>query len=551
MRAVVSEGSTIGTYRVLHKLGQGGMGVVYVGEHTLLGRRAAIKVLLPELSANKEIVHRFFNEAKAVTQIADPGIVQVFDFGYDATGSAFIIMELLEGEPLDRRLQRIGQMAPPDAVRLMRLICTSLYAAHAKGIIHRDLKPENIFVIGDPAVTGGERAKILDFGIAKLSHDEPGVMKTRTGMMMGTPVYMSPEQCRGAGEVDHRSDVYSIGCVMMTMLTGRPPFEGTGSGELIVAHMQAQPPLASSRVPGLPPIVDQILQRCLAKSPDHRFASMAELAQALGQAEHVIYGMPAAPWGGAPPGYQPSGATPLPGRGRSGPTPPPPGYLPSGTTPLPGYGPSGPTPPPPGYGPSGPTPPPPGYLPSGPTTPLQGYQPSGPTPPPPGYHPSGPTPPPGSYTGPGIAGQPTTLTSAAGGATIAPARRRGKGVIFGVAAVLVVAGVVIVMTSRGGGGSARHDGPGTQGAGTASAVAPGPADAAVAVVPPDSAPVAVTQAVDAGVADVTDAAVVVETVLDGGVPAGKRPKLPKHTRGGNDHGRTTGSGSASTVDRGD
>src|SRR5258705_10078626 len=120
------------------------MGAVYVAEHTLLGRRAAIKVLLPELSAHKEIVHRFFNEAKAVTQITDPGIVQVFDFGFDHVGRAYIVMELLEGEAMDKRLQRIARFAPADALRLMRQICMSLQAAHAKGIIHRDLKPENL-----------------------------------------------------------------------------------------------------------------------------------------------------------------------------------------------------------------------------------------------------------------------------------------------------------------------------------------------------------------------------------------------------------------------
>ncbi len=310
---MITEGATIGAYRVGRKLGEGGMGVVYVGEHTLLGRRAAIKVLLPELSANREIVQRFFNEARAVTQIADPGIVQVFDFGYHDDGSAFIVLELLDGESMDQRLLRIGRFSPLDCMRLMRQICTSLQAAHAKGVVHRDLKPENIFIVGDPAVTGGERAKILDFGIAKLSTDEPGMMKTRTGMVMGTPVYMSPEQCRGAGEVDHRSDIYSIGCVMMTMLTGSPPFQGEGSGDLIAAHLREPAPYAASRVNGLPPSIDQILQRCLLKAPNARFGSMMELVDAIGQAEQQLYYSTSPVTGGEAAAYASSGRTPPPG----------------------------------------------------------------------------------------------------------------------------------------------------------------------------------------------------------------------------------------------
>ncbi|MGE5184732.1 MAG: serine/threonine-protein kinase, partial [Acidobacteriota bacterium] len=287
----MGEPTTIGAYRVLRRIGEGGMGTVYVAEHTLLGRRAAIKVLLPELSAKQDIVKRFFNEARAVTQIADPGIVQVFDYGHHADGSAYIVMELLEGEPMDRRLRRLGQFSVDDCLRLSRMICASLAAAHAKGIVHRDLKPDNIFIVGDPAVTGGERPKILDFGIAKLSGDDdhPDAIKTRTGVVMGTPVYMSPEQCRGMGAVDHRSDIYSFGCVMFRMLTSRPPFAGPGSGDLIAAHLREPPPLAASLVPAIPDVVDRILQRCLAKAPGDRFQSMTELAEAIAAAEAVLH----------------------------------------------------------------------------------------------------------------------------------------------------------------------------------------------------------------------------------------------------------------------
>jgi serine/threonine-protein kinase len=278
---------TIGAYNVLRQIGEGGMGAVYLGEHTLLGRQAAIKVLLPSLSADENIVRRFFNEARAVTQISDPGIVQVFDFGYHE-GSAFIVMELLDGESMTQRGRRTGRFSALDVVRLMRMTCTSLAAAHAKGIVHRDLKPDNIFIVGDPAVTGGERPKILDFGIAKLSGDGNDMHKTRTGALIGTPVYMSPEQCRGAGEVDHRSDIYSIACVMFKLLTGHAPFRGAGSGDIIAAHLREPAPFAAAQVPGLPDMIDLILQRCLQKDPALRFQTMTELADALGQAERIL-----------------------------------------------------------------------------------------------------------------------------------------------------------------------------------------------------------------------------------------------------------------------
>ncbi len=285
----MAELPTIGAYNVLKKIGEGGMGAVYLGEHTLLGRKAAIKVLLPALSADQNVVRRFFNEARAVTQISDPGIVQVFDFGHHTDGSAFIVMELLEGESMTSRGRRLGRFKASDCVRLIRMACTSLAAAHAKGIVHRDLKPDNLFIVGDPAVTGGERPKILDFGIAKLSGDVPDMHKTRTGMLIGTPVYMSPEQCRGAGDVDHRSDIYSIACVMFKLLTGQPPFTGQGSGDVIAAHLREPPPFAAAAVPDLPDMLDLILQRCLQKDPGQRFQSMTELAGALGQVEQILY----------------------------------------------------------------------------------------------------------------------------------------------------------------------------------------------------------------------------------------------------------------------
>jgi len=271
--------TTLGPYRIVSKIGEGGMGAVYLAEHTLLGRRAAIKVLLPALSSQREVVDRFFNEARATTSITDPGIVQVFDFGFAEDQSAFIVMELLDGESLDTRMQR-GTISVADALRLTRQIAGSLAAAHARGIVHRDLKPDNIFIVRDAEAQNGERPKILDFGIAKLTNDGGDRTRTRTGMVMGTPIYMSPEQCRGAGTVDHRSDIYSLGCVLFHLVAGRPPFDYEGVGEIISAHLREPAPAPSTFAKGLPRAVDELVLACLAKNPDDRFGSMLDLQRA-------------------------------------------------------------------------------------------------------------------------------------------------------------------------------------------------------------------------------------------------------------------------------
>jgi len=284
------------------------MGAVFLGEHTLIGRRAAIKVLLPELSSRRDSVDRFFNEARATTAISDPGIVQVFDFGFTGDNVAYIVMELLEGEQLDARLVRLGTLGPADALRITRQAAGSLGAAHAAGIVHRDLKPENLYMIRDPEAPGGERPKILDFGIAKLGAEVPDRVRTRTGAVLGTPVYMSPEQCHGASRVDHRADIYSLGCVLFHLLTGRPPFDVHGVGALISAHLRepAQPP--STLVAPLPPGLDELVLRCLAKPPDDRFQTMLELQQACDAILALITG-----------GARPSGSIPMPAFPQSAP----------------------------------------------------------------------------------------------------------------------------------------------------------------------------------------------------------------------------------------
>jgi serine/threonine protein kinase len=273
-------GEVVGQYRLTRKIGEGGMGAVYVGEHMLLGRPAAIKVLLRDLSHRPDLVARFFNEARAATAVKHPGIVEIYDFGYHVDGSAYIVMELLEGESLASRLAALGRLSPERAVALCRQIAGALGAAHAKRIVHRDLKPDNIFIVIDPDIVDGERTKILDFGIAKLASEQSGISKTRTGTVLGTPAYMSPEQSKGAGNVDARADLYALGCILFEMLCGRPPFVAEGGGEVMAQHIYAAVPMPSSIAP-VSQELEQLVVRALAKDPAHRFQSAHDIIAAL------------------------------------------------------------------------------------------------------------------------------------------------------------------------------------------------------------------------------------------------------------------------------
>src|SRR6266545_2843090 len=273
-------GSKVGNYKLVKQLGAGGMGVVYSAEHELMGKMAAVKLLLPELSAHQDIVGRFFNEAKAATKIQHPGIVDVYDFGYHASGHAYIVMELLQGESLTDLLKKGLQFGR--AIDIAWQLASALGAAHKRGIVHRDVKPDNIFVVPDPATPTGDRVKVLDFGIAKLTADDSVSMKTRTGTVMGTPVYMSPEQCRGSGEIDHRSDIYSMGVIMYEMACGQPPFVRAGFGELITAHIIEEPVPLSEINPSVPGPFELVVMKCLEKEPSTRYQSTSEIETELG-----------------------------------------------------------------------------------------------------------------------------------------------------------------------------------------------------------------------------------------------------------------------------
>jgi serine/threonine-protein kinase len=275
-------GETLGNYRVLSTIGKGGMGEVFLAEHTLIGRRVAIKVLLRQVSLEADNVTRFFNEARAAAKLHHPGLVEVFDFGHHTDGAAYIVMELLVGESLKVRLERDKRLAPATALALARQVAIALEAAHEQGIVHRDLKPENIYLLDDPEAPGGVRAKVLDFGIAKLAQDDvPNSVKTKTGAVFGTPRYMAPEQCKNAGNVDRRTDIYALGCILFEMLLGRPPFQFDNWGELVAAHIHLVPPRPREIDPELPAAIEMVVMNMLAKQPQDRYATMTEVAAAI------------------------------------------------------------------------------------------------------------------------------------------------------------------------------------------------------------------------------------------------------------------------------
>jgi len=276
-------GQTVGNHRILSLIGQGGMGAVYLAEHTVLGRRAAIKVLLPELSHSPELVQRFFVEARATAQLRHPSFVEVFDSGTLPDGSAYLVMEHLSGETLGEHLARRGKLPVPEALALARDIAVGIGHAHRHGIVHRDLKPDNVFLT-EAGENQAPRIKVLDFGIAKLTAGAPGSgSRTRTGMILGTPLFMAPEQCRGAGSValDQRVDVYALGCILHLLLAGEPPFPLEGFGEIISAHLSTPPPPLGTRRSDVPPQVEALVLRMLAKRPEDRPASMEAVVAEL------------------------------------------------------------------------------------------------------------------------------------------------------------------------------------------------------------------------------------------------------------------------------
>jgi serine/threonine-protein kinase len=276
-------GTRVGNYEIKEKLGEGGMGAVYMGEHPLIGKRVAVKVLLDELTANEALVTRFFHEAKAANDIRHQNIVDIIDFGkLEKEGGGklvYLVMELLEGRSLSSRLDTAPRLTFDDVRHVLQQCCSGLAASHAKGIIHRDLKPDNLFLVRRGS--DDNFVKILDFGIAKLTVTSSTNAKTRTGTLIGTPAYMSPEQCAGRGNIDARSDVYSLGIVMYEMLTGTVPFKGEGFGDIVVAQLTETAKKPSELRADVPPELDAIVMKAIEKDTSARFQSMDEFGIAL------------------------------------------------------------------------------------------------------------------------------------------------------------------------------------------------------------------------------------------------------------------------------
>jgi serine/threonine protein kinase len=271
-------------YKLLHRIGEGAMGWVFVGEHVEIGKKVAVKVLRPSLCRLPEAVSRFKREARSATQVGSKHIVDVTDFGTTDTGAVFLVMEYLEGEDLSTTLKKEKYLPWPRVLHILEQLCEALQAAHDVGIIHRDVKPANFYrvKVGDDP----DFMKMLDFGIARLANPQDSIV-TQTGVVMGTPDFMAPEQAMGK-HVDNRADIYSLGASAYALLTGRPPFEGANEYDVIYKQLNDDPAPPSAVAPvaaGVPKWLDKVILKTLRKDPDDRYGTMRDMATALREAQ--------------------------------------------------------------------------------------------------------------------------------------------------------------------------------------------------------------------------------------------------------------------------
>jgi len=270
-------------YHVVKKLGEGGMGQVYLAEHVKMGRRSAIKVMNPSMVHDPDAVARFNREAANASRITHPNVCAVYDFGETPDGTIYLAMEFIEGEPLTDILERDGALQTARAVQIFQQVADALQAAHDLGIVHRDLKPDNIMISRGKGVRGGDVVKVVDFGIAKaVGGDDAGQKVTKTGLVVGTPEFMSPEQLSG-DRVDGRSDLYALGLVFFRMLTGKLPFEASTSQETMIKRLTDEPTKLAAARPDLPfpDGLQEVLDAALTRSPVDRYQTVAKFAESV------------------------------------------------------------------------------------------------------------------------------------------------------------------------------------------------------------------------------------------------------------------------------
>jgi serine/threonine protein kinase len=280
------EGQVIAGYRIVRTIGSGGMGIVYEGVHQHLGRRVAIKLLHDRYSHDRDSLSRFYNEARAASLAQHPCVIDVYEFGFTEQGQAYIVMELLLGCSLEKRLREIGGRMGTPCLPIAQKLAEGLSFLHERGIVHRDLKPDNVMLVPDPDLPAGERVKLLDFGIAKLIGPQPknlpiSPLPTETGSILGTPAYLSPEQARGErAAVGPSADVYALGVILYEMLSGTLPFLRDSPMELVLMHAFADPQSLQKRAPQVPRPVASLVHKMLAKDPSER-PSMQQVATEL------------------------------------------------------------------------------------------------------------------------------------------------------------------------------------------------------------------------------------------------------------------------------